>query len=532
MNSSSDRSRSTSGPSGARPLAALLLLYALAVAGYSVLRYRGQWTECDTATMTRIIEVMRDQGVIHPTGPAYSHGFCYQVVSLAILSATGLSLQTLQITVYPFLAVIGLGLTALAFYTQVTRDGRVAVLAALLLLFQPDVMFVTLRGSHEKLDWPLMMVALTLLYRSVGQPLRTMAVYAGLFYLTVFAMIATNVFFASTFLVAILLSLVLGLAAGVILRRRRPTPPTDLRRLTYVSLSCGVLLFAFMAYVYPPALSDLRTLRTIWDQVSALLLSFEPRGQPYAYIPFAWVSPRVYLGLTAFTWLLVASSLAAWLWRGKRTLDGRENLGLHESLDWLLYAGFAIQVVLSVIVDFAGVLAENMQLRVFPGFTVLAVCLLARAAWRVAASPWLCGWRRGIALGLTGLAVAWFALASVFKATNEPVFSNKWGFYSTSEDSAVYWADSHVRFGNIWAGLDERISALFQTNYGGRSQSRNVYDIYAFKPQDRYVLFSEHERERGLRMGMAMPSVLGWIRVYDNGEVYLYHKRPQTPYQR
>ncbi len=530
MNLGGDHSRNTFRPSRVSLLATLLLLYALAVAGYAVLRYRGQWTETDTATLTNLIEVMREQATIRPAGLAYPHGFAYQVVSLAVLSAIGLPVQALQTTVYPFLAVIGLVLTSLAFFTQVTGDRRVAILASLSLFFQPDVMFVTLRGSHEKLDWPLMMVALTLLYRSVNQPLRRTTVYVGLFYLTVFAMMATNVFFASTFLISFILSLLLGLAARTFLRSRSTS--SDLRRLTYVSLSCSVLLFTFMAYIYPLALSNLRTLRTIWDQIGTLLLSFEIKGQPYEYISYGWVSPQAYLGLTAFTWLLIISSLAEWLWRGKQILDGRENLGLRDSLDWLLYAGFAIQVGLSIIVDFAGVLSENMQLRVFPGFTVLALCLLARAAWRVASSPRLRGWKRRIALGLAGAAVSWFALASVFKATNEPVFSNKWGFYSTSEDSAVYWIDSHVRFGNIWTGLDERINALFRTNYGGRSQSRNVYDIYALKPQDRYVLFSERERERGLRMGIAMPSVLGWIRVYDNGEVYLYHKRPLTPYQR
>jgi hypothetical protein len=530
MNAPREQMDNTPRFSQARLLVGLVLLYGLAVAGYSVLRYQGQWTDGDSAVITRMIEVVRDQGTIHPAGPAYPHGFDYQAASLVILSATGLSLQTLQATVYPFLAVAGLALTSLAFFSQVTRDRWIAALATLFLFLQPDLLFVTLRGSHEKLDWPLMMVALMLLYRSVGRPLRTMVVYVALFYLTVFAMITTNVFFASTFLVAVVFSLVLGLVVKAFLRRS-PTSPTDFRRLTYVGLSCGVLIFTFMAYVYPLALSNLRTLNTIADRVSAFLLSFEIKGQPYQSIPSAWVSPGVYLGLTAFTWFLIAASFAEWLRRGRQILGGREGLGLLENLDWLLYAGFAIQVGLSVIVDFAGVLSANMQLRVFPGFTVLAVVLLARAVGRVAASPWLRGWRRGAAIGLAGLAIAWFAVAAVFKATNEPLFSNKWVFYSSSEDTAVRWTEDHLHFANIWTGLDERIAAAFSFNYG-RSQSGNVYDIYAFKSQDRYVLFSEREHQRGLRMRIAMPSTLAWSRVYDSGDVYLYHKRPQTPYQR
>ncbi len=150
MNLGGDHSRNTFRPSRVSLLATLLLLYALAVAGYAVLRYRGQWTETDTATLTNLIEVMREQATIRPAGLAYPHGFAYQVVSLAVLSAIGLPVQALQTTVYPFLAVIGLVLTSLAFFTQVTGDRRVAILASLSLFFQPDVMFVTLRGSHEK----------------------------------------------------------------------------------------------------------------------------------------------------------------------------------------------------------------------------------------------------------------------------------------------------------------------------------------------------------------------------------------------
>ncbi len=523
-----DRSSTMSGPSPARLLAALLLLYALAVGGYIVLRYHGQWTEGDSARMTYFIDVAHTQGTINPMGSFYPHGLAYQALSLVVLAATGLSLQTLQAAIYPPVAALGLGLTSLAFFIQVTRDRRVAILATLFLLLQPDVLFVTLRGSHEKLDWPLMMMALMLLYRSVNQSLRKTAVYVGLFYLIIFAMIATNVFFASTFLVAVMLSLLLGLVAAMF-PRRRSASPRDLRRLMYIALSCGVLLFAFMAYLYPQALSDLRTLRTIWDRAGALALNAEPQGNPYAYISFGWVSPRIYLGLTTFTWSLIALSFAEWLRRAKRILNGQESLGLRESLDWLLYAGFAIQVALSIIVDMAGVLGENMQLRIFPGFTVLAVCLLARAVWRLAASPRLREWKRRIVFGLMALSVTWFALASVFKATNEPLFSNKWSFYSAAEDSAAYWTDNHLRFANIWNGLDERIAALFQFKYG---QSQNFYDAYMLKSQDRYVLFSERERERGLRMGVAMPSVLNWLRIYDNGEVHLYHRRPQTPYQR
>src|SRR3970040_732571 len=113
-----------------------------------------------------------------------------------------------------------MGISALAVFYQVARNWYVAALSALFLFLQPDVLFVTLRGSHEKLGWPLIVIALTSLCGSVDLPSRKLAVHIALFYGVVFGMIATNVFFASTFLTAITVSLLLGDA--LISVRRQP----------------------------------------------------------------------------------------------------------------------------------------------------------------------------------------------------------------------------------------------------------------------------------------------------------------------
>jgi len=524
------------GMAGRKPRVSLLivglLLYGLAVAGYFVSRYGSQWAEGDTARLTQAVEVLRDEGALHPLGVAYSYGFAYPAVSVALLSATGVEPQALQTMIYPFLAMLVLGLTSLIFFFQVAGDRYVAALGTLLLFLQPDVLFVTLRGSHEKLIWPLTMIALALLYRSVGQPLRVMAIHIGLFYLVIFAMITTNVFFASVFLTAVVLSLFLGSLLIVYQKRLGQWSATHLNRLIYVSGSCGVLLFVFMAYIYPLSLTNLRQLRSIVEKVSALLLSFEIKGSPYEYIPFAWVSPQAYWALTAFTWLLIITSFLEWLRRGRDILSGRAGLSLRESLDWLLYAGFALQLAASVLVDFSGALAGNLQLRVFPGFTVVAVILLARGLRRLLARPGFQGRVRRVALMLAGLAVAWFSLASVFKASSEPVWSNIWVFYTVPEAASLSWIEENLRYGTIWTGFNERIIAAFELNYKHSSANANIYSAFDFKPGARYVLFSETERLRGFRMGLAMPPILSRNLVYDNGEVRLYHKRSLTPYQK
>jgi hypothetical protein len=602
----------------------VLFVYALAVSGYFVARYSARWAEADTSSFTSAIESMRQQASILPAGTAvYTHGFAYQAVSLALLSATGLPVQTLQAVLWPLLSGVGLVLTAFAFYTQLAAGRRITMpaaaaesslrasgateaisdsaegdchreyhreyswrgswrcfaslamtvkrecnrrvttpvavpgaLAGLLLLLQPDVLFVTLRGSHEKLVWPLMMVALTLLCLSLRRPGRSTVAYAGSFYLAVFALIATNVFFASTFLVAIIFSLGLGLLVsrlpGQGLRARAsPVRLTGLRRLLYISLSCTILIFLSMFYIYPPSLSNLRTLRSAFDQLAVLLLGAGAvPGQPYDYISTAWTSPGVYLALTAFTWLLVVLSFVAWLWHGKQMLSERRALDLRQDLDWLLYAGFGLQVALSIVADFAGVLSENLQLRLFPAFTVLAVAMLARGAVHLASfsqqpssarrrgslpsglfasAP---AWMKRVALGLATLALAWFGIASVLKATNEPLISNKWTFYAPSEEYALRWVDGHLQSTTVWTGLDERLLTASGLKAPGQAEYQNRNDLYDLDPATRYVLFSERECLRATRLGMPMPSVLGWNRIYDDGDVRLYQQRPSTPYQK
>jgi len=519
-----------------RLLLVILFLYMVLVGGYAVARYSFRAVHGDTTALAIATETMHDEGHIQPTtGVVYQHGFTYQVTSLVLLAVTGLSVQDLQTALWPLIAPLGLGIAAFAFYLQITKNRLTAVLAVFLLLLQADVLFVTLRGSHEKLDWPLMLVALMLLSDSVELPLQKMIRRVLLFYLVVFTMSTINVFFASTFVTALAVSFILAILVKLYARTRlsaTTASDTEPSRLFYVSLSCALLVFVSMAYVYPVALSNLRTLRGILEQISALLLSFEIKGNPYGYVAFGWTSPWVYLGLTVYTWLLIILSLIVWIRRGIAIFRAPPVGWLRDNLDWLLYAGFTLQLGISLVVDVAGALGQNMQLRVFPGFTVMAAVILARGLRRFGMSHLLSGKTRQIALAVGSLAVAWFAMASLLKATNEPLLSNKWSFYGQTEMMSLDWTNQHLQSAAVWTGIDGRLAVVFAFWHANQSSSRNLYDAYDFKPNDRYILLSEREQTRATRLGIAMPSVLDWNRVYDNGEVWLYHKRPRTPYQR
>jgi hypothetical protein len=527
----SQSSRHTpASPRGRWLLLAALVFYAVLIGGYWVARYSALWEDVDTGWLTRYIESVRSHATLVPPDRVYHNGMGFQALSVFVLEVTGIPLQALQSTVYPLISLVGLVLMAFAFYSQVTQDRRIAALAVLLLVFQADVLFVTLRGSHEKLDWPLLMMVLMLLWLSFRASSRARAMYVLLFYFGVFAMITSSVFFASSFLAAVCLSLLLGLVV-LSLQRRRLVVSARLRRLVLVALSCSILVVLFMFYLYPVSIFYFRVLSSVVERTSILLLGFEPAGQPYARISVSWTRPQVYLGLTLFTWLLVVLSFLEWFRRGWQFLSAR-RLGLPDDLDWLLYAGFAIQVAMAIVVDFSGALGANLQLRMIPAFTVLAVVVLARGIARIVAMPWFGGWTRRAVLGFGAVTVAWFGVAALLKATNEPLLSHNWTFYARSEEGAIRWVDDHLQSSNVWTGNHPRLAEAFCFLYASGSASHNEYDAVYFWPGTRYVLLSKQELLRATRAKTTLPSVLGWNRVYDNGDVYLYHRRPRTPFQR
>jgi hypothetical protein len=203
-----------------------------------------------------------------------------------------------------------------------------------------------------------------------------------LFYLLLFAMSTANVFFASVFVAALLVVLLLVWAVGGLHRRSAvasPLPGVELRRLSLLLFSSIIVVFLVMAYIYPPGLANVRMLGTVWDRISALLLGFQPLENPYAYISFGWVSTGAYLGVSAFTWFLIASSFIVWCVRGLKLLRTPPQSWLADELDWLLYAGFAVVVALSIWSMSRHPLPQHAA-QGLPGFTVVAVLLLARPA--------------------------------------------------------------------------------------------------------------------------------------------------------
>ena len=177
-------------------------------------------------------------GSIAPASGAYPHGYGYQALAAVVTEVTGLSVSQMQIAVLPFLTLVT-ALIAFVAFRVLIGNAFLAGLSALLLFLQPEFVFVVEHGNHEKITHTLVLVLVFLLAASLTRP-RTTGIVIGFilaFYLDAWALIATNSFFASSFM----MSLTLALTGGVVTLWAARSPAGErgaMRRLVYTVFSC------------------------------------------------------------------------------------------------------------------------------------------------------------------------------------------------------------------------------------------------------------------------------------------------------
>lgn len=510
------------------------LLFGLLIGVYFVSRYGGRWAEADSTTFTNVIRPVAETGRLvsaEAGGAIYPNGYAFQAISTMIMALTGLEVAPLQQLVYPLLACL-VALPAWALYRELIGSARAATISAMLLLTQPEFLFVILRSSHEKFTRIFMLLCLLLLVRSFSlrdRP-RLLAVHIGLFYLLVFALIASNNLLAHSFIVAIAVAIILG-AAWLLMKRAEPSWGYILQRLCYAILISLGLVYIFTFYIYSPALHDIAVMRNLLDRIAALFLDVQTTGgqnvtNAYAQVSDAWISLPVYFLVSIANWIILLASVCIWAWQGVRWLWRGEAPPTQGAwLLWLFYTAFAAQGALSIIADASGALSSNLQHRLFPSFAMLAAVMVGSVLSQWQPRRFAVPLRAGLAA-----AIACIAILSVFKATNEPVLSNKWTFYRSTELAAMDWIDARMNDARIWTEFDERLSVAF-LNARGQSPRRNEMVGY-LEPGTRLMLDSPVTRLRSSRLRQSLPIPPDAFRIYDNGEAALYRLRPQTPYQR
>lgn len=508
----------------------LLLALAAMVALYSILRYGVPAMEGDAARMTLAAEGAFLEGQIVPQYHSYQAGYGYPV-SLAFLSAvTGVDVQHLQQGASLWLLVFIL--VVFVCYRELVGDTVTALLAAALLLIQPDFLFYILRGSHEKLTWFCMMASLWCIARSYRhrQSLGQVAIYIGCFYLLVWAMIASSVYFASTFLAALGLSFALG---GVLLfwRKRDESPyGTFILRFGVAGLAGVVMIFLFITYVYGPAFAYYHTLDNIFDRLGVLLFGAEPLARPYSAMASAWRGPLAYVALVVPQFLVVASAFGGWLlfarrWNRPVATASAQSMWLL----WFITTGYASLLALGVLLDFAGLLSSNLQLRLFPPFALVFTPWAASALLHLSRRLRFPRWAFALALGLV---LVWAVPAALFKATNDPAFSNLWIFHLPSEQMALDWTDQHLQDSEVWVDTWPHQFDVMIFNKGYSWVSTNHFQFGYGDTAARHVLISQSTRLPANRQLLPLPSTTDHNTVYDSGDVQLHYRRPRTPYQR
>lgn len=511
----------------------LLCTVLVLICIYTTVRYAGLWGETDTYTRAGDILTVLHTGRLAPAGDGsvYPNGYAYQAVAVFLSNIAGVSIAQIQIYGSALLAVWIVVPTWLA-YRELTGSQRGATLACVFLFVQPEFLFVVMRGTHEKFTRGLMLLCLYLLVRSLhrNQRLSTVAGLVLAFYLAIFSIVSFNNLIANSFILA--LSIALGLC-WIVLRFRLSSVPLaapSISRLASVVVVSLVFVVLVTFYIYPPATYDLVILKTIGQKTVAVALDVEQAStNPYVMVNTGWISRPVYLAVSMANWLLLGASIVIWLVQTFRWLRGKWRPQQHaDLLLWALYTAFGLQGALSIITDLSGAVEGTLQHRLFPSFVMLAAPFAAR---------WLVDWRprnrhvQRYASGALAVSLGVLAVLSIFKATNEPLVSNKWLFYLPAEARALDWVETPLADRYVWTDYDERlVTAIGMRN---NLEARQV-KLDQFQPWEgtRDFLISDITRARALRFGVPLPLESDSLVTYDNGQTQIYHLRPRTPYQR
>ena len=512
------------------------LLAALFVGAYYVLRYAGLWSEQDTQVFVQITERMRLAGRLTFEG-SYPHGFGYPVWLLNLSELTGASLGPFVQGFLPLVSTLFLGAVGFAAYRAFTGSARAGGIAVLVLLLVPEVVFTIGRGNHEKLTVALTLTAMFALFRSY-QELETHRRWSAFlgwvvaYYLAAFVLVSQNAFFGSSFIFASTAALgfvaLLRWFARATADRLKPVA----RRLAVVTAASWGFVALVMFFVYPPAGETLRVMASAAERVSALVLSLTPDANPYVVTVTDWVDPVVYHLVSSFRWVLLFGSLIMWVSWVRRALRGDMSLPLHVLFLTAMYAAFAIQVALAMVVDLTGLAAgTNLQVRLFTYFAVVAAPVFAMGIDAMIESPRFVASRGLLKRWMLPATFAVFGVLSLLKATLDPGVASRWLFYRPSEIAAMQFWDERSQFELLWVGVEPRLRHAYSMHSQKKRVNSNSFSVQAHDASMASALGSELVRANAIAWGIAESAILIEHRVYDNGAATLHRRIARTPFQ-
>lgn len=523
-------SHSLSQPIGQELQSLITILgVSLSFGAYFVLRYGGHWGEVDSVAFAGMIARLPEDGHIIYAG-AYPHGYAYSVWAITLSYFSDLRVGELLRWYTPIIGNLFLGLFAFANFRRWLGSDRLGLAAASVLFLVPELVFTVSRGNHEKLTVTLTLLALLSLLRGFmeiqGGNWSRFVAWLGVYYLLAFVLVSLNVFFGSSFIVVSTLAVVMAWSLMRIAPRRMKNFRRPVERLTLRVAASWLLVLLVMWYIYPLGGQNLNVLKTALAKLGVLVLSLEPLSNPYTTGITDWSSVAVYRTISSFRWVLLVGSFVSWvtlLWPTFRNLD---RSALPKMFLLALYGAAGLQMALAIPIDLIGLEeGANLQVRVYTYFVLFAAPLFVLGLqrlirrWPFTRSP-------------VTLAVAFFAICSLLKATLDPMVSNRWIFYHPAEVEAIQnWATRHANQ-SLWVGPDTRLSDGYLMEHSLGLPNYNSLDIGTPSPQTYHALNSPLKQANDRAWGYTASPLLLEQQVYDNGIAQIYHRTPRTPLQK
>jgi hypothetical protein len=512
-----------------------LVVGALLLGLYVILRYGEYWGETDTRIFVSYIQTILENGRLISDGALYEHGYGFPTLGVFLVQLTGLSINQLQLYGSTLLAA-WIVIPAWIAYRALTDSGRAATLATVIIMLQPEFLFPILRGTHEKFTRGLMFLGLYLIVTSMQSEnrFRRYAAYTVALYLTIYALITFNNLLAFSYLLGLALSVIFGIVASRYLGQANSQIIRTHRRLLYVLLISLILAFIYTFYAYEPAAKNILLLESVWDRLASMFFDFqETIASPYEVVNLTWTSTAVYFTLSIANWLLLIVSFIIWSSQTFAWLFGRARPENARALFlWSLFGAFGLMGAISILIDFSGAIAGNLQHRFFPSFSMVAAAVVAVQLVRWKRPLNRPGMHRAAQVFLV-VAIFFLGIVAVMKATNEPLVSNKWLTHLPGERAAYFWAENLPDNASLWTALDERVVAGMTICCSEEIRQLHWYADGGFIDETtRNVLLSDLIRARAARIDFDLPIEGDSLRVYDNGTAEIYHLRPRSPFQK
>jgi len=223
----------------------LIITYGFLSHLYFSLRYSGLIADVDMGRITKTIQAMQSQRTIFTTY-RYASGFGLQLIITFLSDITALSIQKLLILPTGFLYLI----IAYPLFLKFIKSKKTALLATFLLSLQPDLLFATSRGSHERFTSFLILTSIFILLQLIfiKQDRKKFVIYLTLFYTTTLSLTFFNIWFSALLAFGILFTALISFFLSKLFN----VDNIPSQKMFYITIPLIILLY-LTQYTYLPS---------------------------------------------------------------------------------------------------------------------------------------------------------------------------------------------------------------------------------------------------------------------------------------